>query len=223
MSRDDLLHANADIIRKATNETSHLSPECVIIVVTNPMDVMSQIAWEVSGFNKEKVIGMGGVLDSSRFRTFVSREFGISPNDIEALVLGGHGDQMVPLPRYTTVKGVPITELLSQDRIDALIHRTRNGGAEIVSLLKTGSAYYAPAASTVQMVQSILFDEKRMLPCAVLLDGEYGVKGLFVGVPVILAADGVEKIIELNLTEEERAEFDKSVSAVKVLLEIAQK
>ena len=219
MSRDDLLHANADVIKKVTLETSRLSPESVIIVVTNPMDVMAQIAMKISGFSPNRVIGMGGVLDSSRFRTFVSMELGVSPEDVEAMVLGGHGDQMVPMPRFTTVKGMPITELLNENIIDEIIHRTKNGGAEIVSLLKTGSAYYAPAASSCQMVKAIIYDEKRVLPCSAYLDGEFGINDVFVGVPVMLGKNGVEKIMEFRLTETEEALFHKSASAVKILVE----
>lgn len=220
MSRDDLLNANAEVIRSVVSEASKLSPDSIIINVTNPMDVMAQLAWKVSGFEHSKVIGMGGVLDSSRFRTFVSMELGVAPGDIEALVMGGHGDQMVPMPRFTTVKGVPITNLMTEERVDSLIKRTRSGGAEIVNLLKTGSAFYAPAAAAYEMVKAILFDEKRMLPCAVYLDGQYGVKGAYVGVPVVLGANGVERIIELELNEKERTDFNSSVSAVKSLLEI---
>lgn len=215
MSRDDLLHANADVVRNVVRETAKLSPNSIIIVVTNPMDVMAYAAWDTSGFHPHKVIGMGGVLDSSRFRTFVSAELDVSPEDVEALVLGGHGDQMVPMPRYTTVKGVPITDLLDKQRIESLIERTRHGGAEIVSLLKTGSAFYAPAAAVFQMVKSILLDEKRLLPCAAYLNGEYGVKNLFVGVPTVLGKNGIERIIELDLNEEESTQFHKSASAVR--------
>ena len=219
MNRDDLLHANADVIKKVTLETSRLSPESVIIVVTNPMDVMAQIAWKISGFSSKKVIGMGGVLDSSRFRTFVSMELGVSPEDVEAMVLGGHGDQMVPLPRFTTVKGMPITELLNESKIYEIIQRTKNGGAEIVSLLKTGSAYYAPAAASCQMVKAIILDEKRVLPCSAYLDGEFGIKDVFVGVPVMLGENGIEKIVEFKLTDKEETLFHKSASAVKILVE----
>lgn len=220
MSRDDLLHANADVVKNVAAEASKHSPDSVIIVVTNPMDVMAQVAWKFSGFDYHKVIGMGGILDSARFRTFVSFELNVSPVDIEALVMGGHGDQMVPMPRFTTVKGVPITKLMSEERIDFLIDRTRQGGAEIVNLLKTGSAYYAPAAATYEIVKAIIFDEKRMLPCAAYLDGHYGVKDIYVGVPVIIGANGVEKIIDLWLNEKEKRDFDSSVSAVKSLLDI---
>lgn len=219
MSRDDLLKTNADIMKGVSAETSKRSPGAVMIVVTNPMDVMAYITWMVSGFDHRKVIGMGGVLDSARFRTFVSLELGVSPSDVEALVMGGHGDQMVPMPRFTTVKGVPITKILDSEKVASLIERTRSGGAEIVSLLKTGSAYYAPGAATYQMIRAILFDEKRVLPCAAHLDGEYGVRGLFVGVPVILGKGGVERVVELELEEGERADFERSVSAVKTLIE----
>jgi malate dehydrogenase len=219
MSRDDLLIANKDIITKVTGETSRFSPESIFIVVTNPMDIMTQVAWKVSGFPPQRVIGMGGVLDSSRFRAFIAAELGVSPEDVEAVVLGGHGDLMVPLPRFTTVKGVSIQELMPRERIEELIQRTRNGGAEIVALLKAGSAYYAPAASVFEMVKAVLLDEKRILPCAAYLSGEYGVSGLFVGVPVILGRRGVEKIIELNLTDGEKKEFNKSTTSVKGLLQ----
>lgn len=218
MSRDDLLHANAKVITEAVTNTSRLSPRAIIIVVTNPMDAMAYTAMKVSGFDSKKVIGMGGILDSARFRTFVAWELKVSPEDVEALVLGGHGDLMVPMPRFTTVKGVSITELLSTDKIEELVQRTRHGGAEIVSLLKTGSAYYAPAAATFQMVKAIILDEKRMLPCSPCLNGEYGARGVFTGVPVILGNSGVEKIIELKLNKDEQEDFDKSVEAVKLLI-----
>ena len=218
MSRDDLLTANAEVIRTVAMESAKRSPAAVMIMVTNPMDVMAQLAWKVSGFDHRRVIGMGGVLDSTRFRTFVSLELGVSSNDIEALVMGGHGDQMVPMPRFTTVKGVPITEILPADTIASLIRRTRQGGAEIVSLLKTGSAYYAPAASTYAMAKAIIFDEKRILPCAAYLDGQYDIRNLYVGVPAVLGKDGIDKVIELKLTNEERDDFDKSVIAVADLI-----
>ncbi len=219
MSRDDLLKTNADVVRFVAGETSRLSPDAVVIVVTNPMDVMAYVAYKTFGTVSGKVVGMGGVLDSARFRTFISLELDVSPSDVEALVMGGHGDQMVPMPRYTTVKGVPITQILSAERIAALIERTRNGGAEIVSLLKTGSAYYAPAAAAYQMIRAVLLDEKRILPCAAYLKGEYGVSDVYVGVPVILGAGGIAKVIELELNEEERADFDRSTGAVKALME----
>jgi malate dehydrogenase len=186
------------------------------------MDVMAHVALDVSGFIPRKVIGMGGILDSARLRTFVSLQLGVSPKDVDTLVLGGHGDQMVPLIRFTTVKGVPISELLDRHTINELIQRTQNGGAEIVSLLKTGSAYYAPAASTVEMIQSVLYDEKRMVPCSALLDGQYGISGLFIGVPVFLGRNGIEKIVELRLTEGEQQLLDKSASAVKDLIAIVR-
>lgn len=218
MSRDDLLHANAKVVSEVVENTSKLSPQSVIIVVTNPMDVMCQVSMKISGFDSNRVVGMGGILDSARFRTFVAWELNVSAEDVEALVLGGHGDLMVPMPRFTTVKGVPITELVGRERIDALVERTRHGGAEIVSLLKTGSAYYAPAAATYQMVKAIILDEKRMLPCSAYLNGEYGTNGVYTGVPVILGNGGVEKIVELKLNQQERTDFEKSVSAVKSLV-----
>jgi len=219
MSRDDLLHANADVIKAVTEGTVRYSPDSIIIMVTNPMDVMAFTALKVSHFERRRVIGMGGVLDSARFRTFVAMELGVSFQDVEALVLGGHGDQMVPMPRFTTVKGIPITELLDVDAINRLIERTRSGGAQIVSLLKTGSAYYAPAASAVQMVKSILFDEKRLLPCSAYLEGEYGTAGVFVGVPIVLGGEGIEKIVTLKLTTEEASMFDRSASAVRSMVD----
>ncbi len=218
MSRDDLLNINAGVVRSVSEAIARHTPESVVIVVTNPMDVMAQLCWATSGLPEERVMGMGGVLDSARFRTFAAAELGVSPQDVEALVLGGHGDQMVPMPRYTTVRGVSITDLLPPERIGALIERTRKGGAEIVSLLKSGSAYYAPAASAFQMVRAVLLDEKRLLPAAVRLGGQYGVDGLFVGVPVVLGSGGVERIVELDLTEEERRFFEVSVRAVEGLL-----
>jgi malate dehydrogenase len=218
MSRDDLLNINAGVIKSVGAAISRYSSGSVVIVVTNPMDVMAQYFWETTGLPSRRVMGMGGVLDSARFRTFVAMELGVSPQDVEALVLGGHGDQMVPMPRFTTVRGISLTQLLSSDKIAALIERTRKGGAEIVSLLKTGSAYYAPAASTFQMIRAILLDEKRVLPAAAFLDGEYGVNGLFVGVPVVIGVEGVEKIIELELDEEERGFFNVSVRSVEMLL-----
>jgi malate dehydrogenase len=219
MSRDDLLHANAGVIKEVTEGTVRHSPDSIIIVVTNPMDIMAYTAFQVSRFDHRRIIGMGGVLDSARFRTFVALELGVSPQDVEALVLGGHGDQMVPMPRFTTVNGIPITELLDTNDINRIIERTRNGGAEIVSLLKTGSAFYAPAAATVQMVRSILFDEKRLLPCSAYLEGEYGIAGIFVGVPVVLGGNGIEKIVALELTKEEKSMFDRSVSAVRTMID----
>jgi malate dehydrogenase len=219
MSRDDLLAANSKIVGSVAEETIKHSPDAKIINVTNPMDVMAHVALERSGINSDRVIGMGGVLDAARFRTFVAWELGVSIRDVEALVMGGHGDSMVPMPRFTTVKGVSINELIPEDRVKALIERTQNGGAEIVAHLKTGSAYYAPAASTFEMVRSILLDEKRTLPCSVLLKGQYGIDNIYSGVPVVLGANGVEKVIELKLTDEESELLKKSAQAVKSLVD----
>lgn len=218
MSRDDLLQANAKVVSEVTKNVAKFSPEAIIIVVTNPMDVMTQLSMRVSNFEHKRVIGMGGVLDSARFRTFISLELKVSPQDIEAIVIGGHGDFMVPLPRFTTINGIPITKLLPEDVIKGIIERTRHAGAEIVSLLKSGSAYYAPAAATCQMVKAIINDEKRILPCSAYLNGEYGVKGLYSGIPVILGNNGVEKIIELDLTEDEKVSFERSLQAVRLLV-----
>ena len=215
MSRDDLLAANGDIVKKVASETGRRSPKAVMIVVTNPMDVMAFVAMKAAGFPRERVIGMGGVLDSARFRTFIALELGVSVENTHAFVLGGHGDTMVPLPRYSTVAGIPITELMSGDRIDKLVDRTRNGGAEIVALLKTGSAYYAPSAATLEMVEAILLDKKKILPCSAWLTGEYGVKDAFAGVPVKLGEKGMEQVIEIKLTDGEKAAFMKSVEAVR--------
>lgn len=218
MSRSDLLHANADIIRGVCTTIANHSPNSIIIIVTNPMDVMAHLAWKTTEFSCRRVMGMGGILDAARLTAFLAWELHVSPEDIEATVLGGHGDDMLPLPRFTTVKGIPLTELLTKKKIDVLIERTRNGGAEIVSFLKSGSAYYAPAASTFQMAKSILLDEKRLLPCAAFLNGEYGIKDIYMGVPVILGETGVEKIIEVKLTKEERAQFRKSSASVRKLV-----
>ena len=219
MSRDDLLAANAEIVRNVAGETGRRSPNAVMIVVTNPMDVMAHIAMKATGFPRERVFGMGGVLDSARFRTFIAMELGVSIENTHAFVLGGHGDTMVPLPRYSTVAGIPITELLSADQISRLVERTRNGGAEIVALLKTGSAYYAPAAATLEMVEAVLQDRKKILPCSVQLNGEYGVNGVFAGVPVKLGAKGVEQVIEIKLSADEKTGFMKSVDAVRTACE----
>jgi malate dehydrogenase len=219
MSRSDLLHANAAIVRAACIEISKTSPDAILIIVTNPMDVMAQLAWKTTEFSCKRVMGMGGILDASRLSAFLSWELKVSPADIEALVLGGHGDDMVPLPRFTTVKGIPLTELLSKKKIASLIERTRNGGAEIVALLKSGSAYYAPAASIFQMVKSILLDERRTLPCAAFLNGEYGVKDIYMGVPAILGREGIESIVEVKLTREEKAQFLRSCDSVRRLVE----
>ena len=212
MSRDDLLIKNAGIVRSVVESSARHSPEAIIIIVTNPLDAMCHVAMTASGFPRERVLGMAGVLDSARFRTFIARELGVSVEDTHAFVLGGHGDTMVPLSRYSTVAGVPITELLPPERVKALEERTANGGAEIVSMLKTGSAFYAPAASAFEMVESILLDRKRVLPCAVLLKGEFKTDGLFVGVPIVLGAGGMERIFEIELTADEQAAFDASAA-----------
>jgi malate dehydrogenase len=217
MSRNDLLHANANVIRETCINIAETSPNAIIIIVTNPMDVMAQLAWKTTEFSCKRVMGMGGILDTSRLTTFLSWELNVSPEDIEALVLGGHGDEMVPLSRFTTIKGIPVTELLSKKRIESLIERTRKGGAEIVSLLKSGSAYYAPAASTFKMIKSILLDEKRLLPCAAYLNGEYGFKDIYFGVPVILGKEGIEKIVEVKLNKEEKTQLRKSYTSVRKL------
>ena len=214
MSRDDLLMKNASIVGSVAGKVARHSPEAIVIVVSNPLDVMCYVTLKVTGFPRERVIGMAGILDSSRFRSFIAMELGVSVESTQACVLGGHGDSMVPLPRYSTVAGIPITELLPKERIDVLVERTRNGGAEIVGLLKTGSAYYAPAASVVEMVESILHDKKKILPCSVLLNGEYGLSGVFVGVPVKLGSSGLEEIIQIRLTEEEGAALRSSAEDV---------
>src|SRR6187551_2266264 len=219
MSRDDLLMKNAGIVKAVVEASAAQSPNAVLIVVTNPLDAMCHVAMQASGFPRERVIGMAGVLDSARFRTFIAEELEVSVEDVSAFVLGGHGDTMVPLSRYSTVAGIPITELLPPDRVKALEDRTANGGAEIVALLKTGSAFYAPAASAFEMVEAILRDRKRVLPCAVLLDGEFGTKGLFVGVPVVLGSGGMERVFEIELTADERIKFDASVDAVRELVD----
>ncbi len=223
MSRDDLLIANYEIVKNATEQAVKHSPNAILILVTNPLDAMCWTAWKVSGFSRNRVIGMAGVLDTARYRTFIGMELGVSVENISAMVLGGHGDTMVPLVRLTSVSGIPLTELMPQDRIDAIVDRTRNGGAEIVKYLKTGSAYYAPSAATVEMVESILKDKKKVLPCATLLEGEYGVNGLFVGVPVKLGAEGIEKVYELKLEAGEQTMLDKSIAAVKELVEVLEK
>ncbi|MBM3220569.1 MAG: malate dehydrogenase [Candidatus Rokubacteria bacterium] len=219
MTRDDLLFKNAEIVGSVVEQVVARSKDAILVLVTNPLDAMVQLAWKKSGFPSKRVVGMAGVLDSARFRTFIARELNVSVENVTAFVLGGHGDTMVPLPRYSTVAGIPITDLLPKDRIDALVTRTANGGAEIVNYLKTGSAYYAPAASAVEMVEAILKDKKKILPCAAYLDGQYGTKGLYVGVPVKLGRSGVEQIIEITLTKDEQAAFDKSAAAVRELVE----
>ena len=218
MSRDDLLNTNAKIVASVTESVVKFSPNCILIVVSNPLDAMCQVALKASKFPKQRVIGMAGVLDSARMRWFIAEALDVSMENVHAMVLGGHGDTMVPMPRFSTVNGIPVTELLSGDKIEAINQRTRDGGAEIVKLLKTGSAYYAPSASAAEMVEAILKDKKKILPCAALLEGEYGVDGLFVGVPCKLGARGVEQIIQLNLTVEERAALLKSAGAVKELI-----
>src|SRR5438093_791606 len=219
MSRDDLLNTNHKIMKDVVEKVVQYSPNCILIVVSNPLDAMAQAAYKLSGFSRNRVIGMAGVLDSARFRTFIAQELKVSVENVTAFVLGGHGDTMVPLPRYSTVAGIPITDLLPADKIQALVTRTANGGAEIVAFLKSGSAYYAPAASAVEMVEAILKDKKKILPCAAYLDGPYGVKGLYVGVPVKLGRSGVEQIIEIKLTAEESAAFQKSAAAVRELVD----
>jgi malate dehydrogenase len=219
MTRDDLLFKNAEIVGGVVEQIAARSRNAILILVTNPLDAMVQLAWRRSGFPAARVIGMAGILDSARFRTFIARELNVSVENVTAFVLGGHGDTMVPLPRYSTVAGIPITELLPREKIDALVTRTANGGAEIVNFLKTGSAYYAPAAAAIEMVEAILKDKKKILPCAAYLDGQYGVRGLYVGVPVKLGRRGVEQIIEITLTPTEQAAFDKSAAAVRELVE----
>ena len=219
MTRDDLLFKNAEIVGSVVDQVVARSKDAILVLVTNPLDAMVQLAWKRSGFPPERVVGMAGILDSARFRTFIARELDVSVENVTAFVLGGHGDTMVPLPRYSTVAGIPITELLPKATVDALVKRTANGGAEIVGLLKTGSAYYAPAAATVEMIEAILRDKKKILPCAAYLDGQYGVRGLYVGVPVKLGRRGVERIIEITLTAEEQAAFQKSAAAVRELVD----
>ena len=220
MSRDDLLWANYDIVKNSVENTIKYSPNCILIVVTNPLDAMCHVAYRVSGFPKNRVIGMAGILDTARFRAFVAQKLDVSIKDVTAFVLGGHGDTMVPLVRYTSVAGIPLTDLLDAETIQSLVKRTRDGGAEIVKYLKSGSAYYAPSAAAVEMVDSILNDRKRVLPCSAFLEGEYGIHNLFVGVPVKLGAGGIEKIFEAKLTEEESAALHKSAAAVGELVEV---
>jgi malate dehydrogenase len=219
MSRDDLLSTNMGIMAAVTREVAAVAPDAILIIVSNPLDAMCHVAYDVSGFPRNRVIGMAGVLDSARFRAFIAMELNVSVENTHAFVLGGHGDTMVPLPRYSTVAGIPITELLSQERIDAMVERTRNGGAEIVGLLKTGSAYYAPSSAAVEMAEAILKDKKKILPCAACLNGEYGIHDLFIGVPVKLGENGVEEIIEIKLTDAEKTALDNSADAVRKLVE----
>ena len=222
MSRDDLLVANYEVVKSATEQAARLSPDAVLILVTNPLDAMCWTAMKTSGFPRERVIGMAGVLDTARFRTFIAEELNVSMENVTAMVLGGHGDTMVPLVRLTNVSGIPLAELLDAQAIERLVQRTRDGGAEIGKYLKTGSAYYAPAASTVEMVESILKDKKKVLPCAAYLKGEYGIHDLFVGVPVKLGARGIEHVYELRLTDEESAALKKSAAAVQELITVLQ-
>ncbi|MDE3134990.1 MAG: malate dehydrogenase [Acidobacteriota bacterium] len=220
MSRDDLLKANYAVVKEVTEKVARLSPEAIIILVTNPLDVMTQTAYRVSGFSKNRVLGMAGVLDSARMRAFIAMEVGVSVENIHAFVLGGHGDDMVPLPRYSTVAGIPLPDLLPKERIDAIVERTRKGGGEIVNLMKTGSAYYAPSAAVYEMVDSILRDRKKILPCAAFLEGEYGLHDIYMGVPVVLGSNGVEKIIEIKLTDAERAALEKSAASVREMTKV---
>jgi malate dehydrogenase len=214
MSRDDLLNTNANIVRQVSENIARVSPDAIIIMVSNPLDVMCYVAMKASGFPRERVIGMAGVLDTARYRAFLATEIGVSVEDIQAMVLGGHGDTMVPLISYTTVSGIPVTQLIARDKLDAIVKRTRGGGAEIVSFLKTGSAYYAPSAGAVQMAEAIVKDKKRILPCAAWLQGEYGFSDLFLGVPVLLGRGGMEKVIEVELTDDERTALKASADAV---------
>ncbi len=220
MSRDDLLKINTEIVAGSAQNIAHVAPDAIIIVVSNPLDATTFVAKEASGFASNKVFGMAGVLDSARFCHFISLKTGFSVENIQTMVLGGHGDTMVPLLRYTTIAGIPLSHFVSQDDIESLVERTRNGGAEIVGHLKTGSAFYAPAASTVEMVECIFFDKKKILPVSAFLSGEYGAKGIYLGVPAMLGADGVEKVIELPLLDDEKESLDKSISAVKGLIDL---
>ena len=220
MDRSELLNDNQEIVSSVTEQLVEHSPECIIIVVANPLDAMCHVAIETSGFPRERVVGMAGILDTARYRTFIAQELGVSVRDVFALVLGGHGDTMVPLPSMATVSGVPITQMLSPEKVDEIVQRTRQGGAEIVDLLGSGSAFYAPAAAIVEMIDAILLDQKRILPCAAYLQGEYGLNDLFVGVPVKLGAGGVEEVIELDLTDEEREDLEHSADDVRQMVEV---
>jgi len=219
MSRSDLIEKNTGIIKEVTENIVRHSPDAVILVVTNPLDVMVYVAWKVSGFPKNRVIGLSGALDGSRLRAFIAMELNVSVEDVKAMVIGGHADEMVPLPRYSTVSGIPVTQLISKERVDAIMARTKTAGGEIVGLLKTGSAYCAPSAAVVEMAEAILRDKKRVIPSAVYCDGEYGVKGIFIGVPVKIGSGGVEEIYEIELNDEERGQFDASVKAVRTLVD----
>ncbi len=223
MSREDLLKTNAKIIKSVAEKIRDIAPESIVIMVTNPLDVMTYLLWKVTGFDEKKVMGQAGILDSARFSYFIAKELDVSTEDIFAMVLGGHGDSMVPLPRYTTVSGIPLPELLAKEKIDALIERTRKGGGEIVKLLKTGSAYYAPAAAVTQMVESILLDKKRILPCSAKLNGEYDIDDVYIGVPAKLGKNGIEQVIELKLTDEELNALKKSVDIYKQHIQLALK
>ena len=223
MSRDDLIAKNTDIVRTVSKQVAKFSPNAVMIVVSNPLDAMVYVAWKASGFEPSKVIGQAGVLDTARYRAFLAEEIGCSVEDVQALLLGGHGDDMVPLKRYTFAGGIPVTQLVDAERLEKIIDRTRKGGAEIVGLLKTGSAYYAPSAASVQMAEAIIRDKKRILPCAAYCDGEYGIDGYFVGVPCVLGTGGVEKVIEIELDEQEKAAFQTSIDHVKELVAVAMK
>jgi malate dehydrogenase len=219
MSREDLIKVNADITRDCISKAAPLSPNAVIIMVNNPLDAMTYVAAETSGFPKERVLGQAGVLDAARYRTFIAMETGVSVEDIQAMLMGGHGDEMVPLPRFSTISGIPVSEFIAPDRLEAIVLRAQKGGGEIVNLLKTGSAYYAPAAATAAMVESVLRDKKRVMPCAAYLSGQYGLNDIYFGVPVILGAGGVEKVIELPLNEDEMALLNKSAAAVRSTIE----
>ena len=220
MSRDDLLKKNYDVVKATIEKVAKTSPEAFLIMVTNPLDAMAQTALKVSGFSKNRVLGMAGILDTARYRTFIAEALNVSVQNVQGFVLGGHGDTMVPVPRYTTVAGIPVAELMPQDKLDAIIQRTRKGGGEIVSYLKTGSAFYAPSAAAVEMVEAIFYDRKKILPCAAYLEGEYGINGLYVGVPVKLGKNGIEEIIQIKLTAEEQAALQKSADSVKELVQI---
>jgi malate dehydrogenase len=219
MSRDDLLAANREIVESVTKEVAERSPDAIVIAVTNPLDAMCHVTLEVSGFPRQRVVGMAGILDSARFRTFLAWELGVSVRDVTGFVLGGHGDTMVPITSYTNVAGVPVSQKIDAKRLEEIVQRTRDGGAEVVKLLKAGSAYYAPAAAVAEMVDSILLDQRRVLPCAAYCDGEYGIDGLFVGVPVKLGKEGVEEIIEIELSEQERADLQRSAASVRELVD----
>jgi malate dehydrogenase len=220
MSRDDLLKANYEVVKGTIEKVAKVSPEAFLIMVTNPLDAMAQTALKVSGFSKNRVIGMAGILDTARYRTFIAEALNVSVQNVQGFVLGGHGDTMVPVPRYTTVAGIPVGELMPKDKLDAIIERTRKGGGEIVSYLKTGSAFYAPSAAAVEMVEAIFYDRKKILPCAAYLEGEYGINGLYVGVPVKLGKNGIEEIIQIKLTAEEQAALQKSADSVKELVTV---